>query len=163
LAALSCCGLATDAFLFTGFLPAKQGARRTRLAELGATPATLVLFEAPSRLAATLQDIAEVLGERPAAVARELTKVHEEVRTGEVSELARWAAQSTPRGEMVIVVGAGAAAEPVSDAAIAAHLHALPATMSVRDAAKATAAALHVPKTRVYELALALRKAASAT
>jgi 16S rRNA (cytidine1402-2'-O)-methyltransferase len=160
LAALSACGLATDTFLFAGFLPVKSGARRTRLAELAATPATLVVFEAPSRLAATLADMAAVLGDRPAAVARELTKLHEEVRTGAVAELAEWAAGSAPRGEMVIIVAADAAAAAVSDAAIAAHLEALPATMSVRDAAKATAAALSVPRSRVYELALARRKPA---
>ena len=163
LAALSCCGLATDAFLFAGFLPTKSGARRTRLAELAATPATLVVFEAPSRLAATLDDMAAVWGDRPAAVARELTKLHEEVRTGGVAELARWAAQSAPRGEMVIVVAQqGAAASAVGDAAIEAHLQTLPATLSLRDAVKATAAALGVPKTRVYALALAQRKASQA-
>jgi 16S rRNA (cytidine1402-2'-O)-methyltransferase len=157
-AALTSCGLATDTVLFAGFLPPKQSARRTRLAELAGTPATLVLFEAPSRLAASLADIGQALPERPMAVARELTKLHEEVRTGEAHELAQWASQSAPRGEMVIVVGPPAAAPSVADTAIAAHLRDLLKDMSVRDAAKATAAALNVSKARAYELALALKK-----
>jgi 16S rRNA (cytidine1402-2'-O)-methyltransferase len=156
-AALSACGLATDTVLFAGFLPPKQNARRTRLAELAATPATLVVFEAPSRLAASLADIAEALPERPAAVARELTKRHEEVRTGRPHELAQWAAHVAPRGEMVIVIGPPTAAI-VPDAAIAAHLRSLLERMSVRDAAKATAQALHVSKARAYALALSLKK-----
>jgi len=158
LAALTCSGLATDAFLFVGFLPAKQAARRTRLAELAATPVTLVAFEAPARLAASLADIAAVLADRPVAVARELTKLHEEVRSGGAAELAQWAAQSAPRGEMVILIGPPTAAGAVSDEVIAAHLTGLLASMSVRDAAKATAAALGVSKARAYELALTLRE-----
>jgi 16S rRNA (cytidine1402-2'-O)-methyltransferase len=158
LAALTSCGLATDAFLFIGFLPAKQAARRTRLAELAATPATLVAFEAPARLSASLADIAAVLADRGVAVARELTKLHEEVRSSDAAELAQWATQSAPRGEMVIVIGPPAAAVAVTDAAIAAHLAGLLASMSVRDAAKAAAAALGVSKARAYELALALRE-----
>jgi len=157
-AALSCCGLATDTILFAGFLPPKESARRTRLAELAAYPATLVVFEAPSRLAACLGDIAAAMPERPAAVARELTKLHEEVRTGLASDLAEWAAQSPPRGEMVIVVGPPPAAPAVADTAIAAHLESLLPRMSVRDAAKATAEALQVSKARAYALALTLRK-----
>jgi 16S rRNA (cytidine1402-2'-O)-methyltransferase len=156
-AALSSCGLATDTVLFAGFLPPKQNARRARLAELAATPATLVLFEAPSRLAASLADIAEAVPERRAAVARELTKLHEEVRTGLAHELAQWAVQAAPRGEMVIVIGPPAA-PTVPDATIAAHLRSLLERMSVRDAAKATAEALHVSKARAYELALTLKK-----
>jgi 16S rRNA (cytidine1402-2'-O)-methyltransferase len=157
-AALTCCGLATDTVLFAGFLPPKQSARRTRLAELAGTPATLVLFEAPSRLAASLADIGQALPQRPMAVARELTKLHEEVRTGDAHELAQWASQSAPRGEMVIVVGPPATAPSVADTAIAAHLRDLLKDMSVRDAAKATAEALNVSKARAYELALALKK-----
>jgi 16S rRNA (cytidine1402-2'-O)-methyltransferase len=157
LAALTCCGLATDAFLFIGFLPAKQAARRTRLAELAATPATLIAFEAPVRLPASLADIAAVLPDRPVAVARELTKLHEEVRSGAAAELAQWAAQSAPRGEMVILIGPPAATDAVTDEAITAHLTGLLASMSVRDAAKAAAVALGVSKARAYELALALR------
>ena len=97
LAALAAAGLATDAFLFAGFLPPKQKARRTRLAELKSVPATLVFFEAPSRLAESLADIAAVLGDREAAVARELTKLHEEVRRGIPAELAQWADSGAQR------------------------------------------------------------------
>ena len=157
LAALTSCGLATDTFLFIGFLPVKPAARRTRLAELARTPATLIAFEAPARLAASLSDLAAVLPDRPVAVARELTKLHEEVRSGAAAELAQWAAQSAPRGEMVIVIAPPAAADAVTDAAITEHLTGLLANMSVRDAAKAAAATLGVSKARAYELALSLR------
>jgi len=157
LAALTSCGLATDTFLFVGFLPVKAAARRTRLAELARTPATLIAFEAPGRLAASLGDLAAVLPDRTVAVARELTKLHEEVRSGVAAELAQWAAQSAPRGEMVIVIAPPVAADAVTDAAITEHLTGLLASMSVRDAAKAAAAALGVSKARAYELALSLR------
>jgi 16S rRNA (cytidine1402-2'-O)-methyltransferase len=157
LAALTSCGLATDTFLFVGFLPVKAAARRTRLAELARTPATLIAFEAPGRLAASLSDLAAVLPDRTVAVARELTKLHEEVRSGVAAELAQWAAQSAPRGEMVIVIAPPVAADAVTDAAITEHLTGLLASMSVRDAAKAAAAALGVSKARAYELALSLR------
>src|SRR5499427_2963268 len=89
LAALSVAGLPTDRFFFEGFLPAKEAARRTRIAELARIPATLVLFETGPRLAAALADLAAGLGEREAAICRELTKMHEEVRRGSLSELAR--------------------------------------------------------------------------
>ena len=119
LAALATAGLATDAFLFAGFLPPRQKARQDRLAELKAVPATLVFFEAPSRLAETLADIGAVLGNRAAAVARELTKLYEEVRRGSPDELARWAAEAEPRGEMVVLVGPPTA-EAVTDETIVA-------------------------------------------
>src|SRR5262249_7521314 len=156
LAALTVSGLATDTVLFAGFLPAKAAARRSRLAELKPVPATLVLFEAPSRLAEALADVALVLGDRPAAVARELTKLNEEVRSGRLAALATWARAAAPRGEMAIVVGRAADAE-VGDAAITAYLCTLPTELSVRDAAKATAEALAVPKARAYALALAVK------
>ena len=105
LAALVSAGLATDAFLFAGFLPPRRSARKTRLEELKAVPATLVFFEAPSRLADSLGDIADVLGDREAAVARELTKLHEEMRRGTPAELSQWAGDAAPKGEMVILVG----------------------------------------------------------
>src|SRR5215467_7638422 len=89
LAALSVAGLPTDRFFFEGFLPAKEAARRTRIAALARIPATLVLFETGPRLAAGLADLAEGLGDREATICRELTKLHEEVRRGSLSELAR--------------------------------------------------------------------------
>ncbi|HJU31843.1 MAG TPA: 16S rRNA (cytidine(1402)-2'-O)-methyltransferase [Hyphomicrobiaceae bacterium] len=156
LAALTAAGLPTDTFLFGGFLPPRRKARQSRLAELKDVPATLVLFEAPSRLAECLHDIADVLGDRPAAVVRELTKLHEEVRRGRPSELALWAHEAAPKGEIVVVVGP-AAAEPVADAAIAERLAPLLARMSLSDAARAVAQDLGVARGRVYDLALALR------
>jgi 16S rRNA (cytidine1402-2'-O)-methyltransferase len=124
---------------------------------LKAVPATLVFFEAPSRLADSLADIAAVLGGREAAVARELTKLHEEVRHGTPAELAQWAADAPPKGEMVILVGPPVA-EEVTDEAIIARLEALLAEMSVRDAAKTVAEELGVPKSRAYDLGLALKR-----
>lgn len=105
LTALAVAGLPTDRFAFEGFLPRKQGERGRALAGLAAERRTLVFFEAPTRLAATLGDLAEHFGrDRPAAVCRELTKLHEEVRRGPLAELADWAADGV-RGEIVIVVG----------------------------------------------------------
>jgi 16S rRNA (cytidine1402-2'-O)-methyltransferase len=104
-AALVASGLPTDEFYFGGFLPPRTAARRARLAALRALPATLVFYEAPHRIAATLMDAREVLGERAAAVARELTKLHEEIARGRLSELAaRFAVEGAARGEMVLVI-----------------------------------------------------------
>lgn len=104
--ALVASGLPTDEFFFGGFLPARSGARRTRLVELRDVPGTLVLYEAPHRLRATLKDAAEVLGGvRQAVVARELTKLHEELRRGTLLELAEHYGKSeNPRGEIVLLV-----------------------------------------------------------
>ena len=157
LAALVSAGLATDAFLFAGFLPPRGGARQARLVELRGVPATLVFFEAPSRLGESLADIAAVLGAREAAVARELTKLHEEVRRGSPAELAQWAADALPKGEMVIVVGPPIAA-PVTDEAITARLEPMLAEMSLSDAARAVAQDLGVPRRRAYDLALASQR-----
>jgi 16S rRNA (cytidine1402-2'-O)-methyltransferase len=158
LAAIASAGLATDTFLFAGFLPARQGPRRERLDELRAVPATLVFFEAPSRLAESLADIATVLGPREAAMARELTKLHEEVRRGTPAELANWAEGNTPKGEMVILVGPPAP-QAVTEEAIAEKLAPLLGEMSLSDAAKAVADALGVAKGRAYDVGLALKKA----
>jgi 16S rRNA (cytidine1402-2'-O)-methyltransferase len=157
LAALATAGLATDTFMFAGFLPPRQKARQDRLAELKAVPATLVFFEAPSRLAGTLADIGAVLGNRAAAVARELTKLYEEVRRGSPDELARWAAEGEPRGEMVVLVGPPTAVA-ATDETIVVRLEALLATMSLRDAARAVAEELNVARSRVYHLGLALKQ-----
>ncbi len=160
LAAIGSAGLATDTFLFAGFLPAKQGARRARLAELQTVPATLVFFEAPSRLAESLADMAAVLGEREAAVARELTKLHEEVRRGTPAALARWAAEAPPKGEMVVLVGPPLV-QAVTDDAIAAKLEPLLDHMSLSEAAKAVAEMLGVAKGRAYDVGLGLKKKAA--
>ena len=105
ISALVASGLPTDEFFFGGFLPARSGARRARLAELRSLPATLIFYEGPHRIAATLKDAQEILGERQAVVARELTKMHEEIARGSLSELAaRFSAPESARGEMVLII-----------------------------------------------------------
>jgi len=104
-AALVSSGMPTDEFFFGGFLPARSGARRTRLSELRSIAATLIFYEAPHRIAATLRDAQEILGERQAVVARELTKMHEEIARGSLSELAaRFSSAESARGEMVVII-----------------------------------------------------------
>ena len=106
LAALVVAGLPTDRFFFEGFLPPKSAARRGRIAELSAIPGTLVFFESPRRVAATLNDLAAVLGPRDAAIARELTKYFETVRRGRLPDLAAIvSAEPPPKGEIVVLVG----------------------------------------------------------
>src|SRR4051812_2129186 len=105
LAALAVAALPTDRFFFEGFLPPKQAARRARLAELARVDATLVLFESGNRVQDTLHDLADLIGGRDAAVCRELTKMHEEVRRGPLSELAQTADALETRGEFVLVIG----------------------------------------------------------
>ncbi len=103
--ALVASGLPTDEFFFGGFLPARSGARRTRLNELRSIPSTLIFYEAPHRLAAALSDAHEILGEREAVVARELTKLHEEISRGRLSELAaRFSSGENARGEIVLII-----------------------------------------------------------
>lgn len=103
--ALVASGMPTDEFFFGGFLPARSGARRARLSELRAMPATLIFYEGPHRIAATLKDAQEILGEREAVVARELTKMHEEIVRGRLSELAaRFSSTENARGEMVLII-----------------------------------------------------------
>jgi 16S rRNA (cytidine1402-2'-O)-methyltransferase len=103
--ALVASGMPTDEFFFGGFLPARSGARRTRLGELRSIPATLIFYEGPHRIAATLKDAQEILGEREAVVARELTKMHEEIVRGRLSELAaRFSSADSARGELVLII-----------------------------------------------------------
>lgn len=158
LAALVAAGLPTDRFLFDGFLPAKDGQRRNRIAELKAIPSTLVLYETGPRLAESLADLAEGLGPRPAAVCRELTKAFEEVRRGDLAALAaHYAAAGAPKGEIVLVVGPPqeAAAEDADvDTALARAL----SDHSLKDAVAAVAGATGRPKREVYARALALTR-----
>jgi 16S rRNA (cytidine1402-2'-O)-methyltransferase len=115
--ALIASGLPTDEFFFGGFLPARSGARRARLAELRSTPATLIFYEGPHRIAATLKDAHEILGEREAVVARELTKLHEEFTRGRLSELAtRFSSAENARGEMVLMIDRTVIADENSEA-----------------------------------------------
>lgn len=104
ISALIAAGLPTDEFFFGGFLPARSNARRTRLNELRSVPGTLIFYEAPHRLAETLRDALETIGEREAVVARELTKLHEEIRRGRLSELAEHYLKKEPRGEIVLLI-----------------------------------------------------------
>ena len=152
---LSVAGLPTDAFFFAGFLPPKSAARRARIAELKAVPATLVFFEAPSRVAETLADLAAVLGDRPAALARELTKLHEEVLRAHACRSSPSSSAQTPsRARPSSSSGRRTRARsPTTD--IVAQLEPALREMSLRDAAKAVADALGVPKSRVYDLGLA--------
>jgi 16S rRNA (cytidine1402-2'-O)-methyltransferase len=161
LAALTLSGLPSDRFLFAGFLPNRSAARRRDLAELAAVPATLILFESARRLGEALADMASVLGDRPAAVAREMTKRFEEVRRGSLAALAaHYAAAGPPKGEIVIVIGppAPAAAEDAAQAALTLDdmLRDALAGASLRDAAAAVAIASGLPRRAVYARALAL-------
>ena len=155
LAALVVSGLPSDSVHFAGFLPAKAGARRSRIADLAAIPATLVLYEAPQRLAATLGDLAEELGDRPATIARELTKRFEEARRGSLPDLADWAAATPVKGEIVIVIGPPRKAPTSADDIDRALADAL-AGMTVKDAASHVATAFGAPRREVYQRALAL-------
>jgi len=157
LAALCVAGLPTDRFYFEGFLPPRQAARRERLNALAAVPGALIFYEAPGRLAETLADLALELGDRPAAVARELTKLHEEVRRGSLEALAaEYSAGEPPRGEIVIVVGPAEARPAVSEAALDREIAEQLMKLSVRDAAAAVAAKHGLPRRQVYARALAL-------
>ena len=157
LAALCVAGLPTDRFFFEGFLPPRSAARRERINALAAIPATLVFYEAPSRLAETLADLALELGSRPAAIARELTKLHEEVRRGPLDALAaHYAAAGEPRGEIVIVVGPAEPRQCVSEDVLTEDLVEALRTLSVKDAAAAVAARHGLPRRQVYSRALAL-------
>jgi 16S rRNA (cytidine1402-2'-O)-methyltransferase len=154
IAALTLAGLPTDRFLFLGFLPAKAKARRDAIAEVADVRATLVLYESGPRLGDTLATLAEVVGERDAAVARELTKVHEECVTGTLAELAARYRDQPPKGEIVIVVGPPPEAEEASDDALDRALdHALERLSPSRAAAE-VAAQLNVPRKRAYARAL---------
>ncbi len=105
-AALAASGLSSEEFLFAGFLPSRSADRRRTLERLGREDRTLVLYEAPHRLAESLRDAAEILGDRPACIAREVSKLHEEFRRGKLSELAASAARAIPRGEITLLIGA---------------------------------------------------------
>jgi len=158
LAALTVAGLPTDQFFFAGFLPPKQAARRARIAELARIPATLVLFETGPRIAATLADLAAEFGNREAAVCRELTKIHEEIRRGELATLAQSYAGSEVRGEIVLVIAPPIApARPSADDMDTLLRQAL-ARVSLKDAVGEVAVATGVPRRELYQRALVLAK-----
>ena len=159
IAALTLAGLPTDRFLFAGFLPAKAKARADAIAELGAIRATLIFYESGLRLAATLAALAESLGPRDAAVAREISKAFEETVMGTLPELsARYAGAAAPKGEIVIVVGPPDEAAPPAavdvDALLADALARLPAAKAAGEVAKATG----LPKRDLYARALVMKE-----
>lgn len=157
LVGLQLSGLPADRFLFAGFLPNKSVARRAALMELRAVPASLIFFESPHRVAETLADMNVVLGDRQAAVARELTKLHEEVARGALAELAARYAQAPPRGEVVLVVAPPQAAQPgTADDLETAIRAAMGRGLSIKDAAALVAAETGHPRRDVYALALRL-------
>jgi 16S rRNA (cytidine1402-2'-O)-methyltransferase len=158
LAALTIAGLPTDQFLFAGFLPPKEAARRARVAELARIPATLVLFEAGPRLAATLAYLAAGLGNREAVLCRELTKLHEEIRRGDLATLARIYADNPPRGEIVVVIAPPQAAARVSAAEADAMLRQALSRVSLKDAVGEVADATGLPRREVYRHALEIAK-----
>jgi 16S rRNA (cytidine1402-2'-O)-methyltransferase len=163
LAALSVAALPTDRFFFEGFLPAKQQARRNRLTELARIDATLVLFDAGSRVQDTLADLAGIMGSRQAAICRELTKLHEEVSRATLSELAAGADTLETRGEFVLVIGPPPRGADVMtaddlDNLLKEQLQ----TESVKDAVAYAVELSGRPRREVYARALALAKAAEA-
>jgi 16S rRNA (cytidine1402-2'-O)-methyltransferase len=156
ISALVASGLPTDEFFFGGFLPARSGARRARLSELSSLPATLIFYEGPHRIAATLKDAREILGERQAVVARELTKMHEEIARGRLSELAtRFSSAENARGEMVLIIDrtviqSETAVEEAS-ASVAALVTELEAKgLDHRAALKKAARELGIPRDEAY-------------
>ncbi|HEV2000482.1 MAG TPA: 16S rRNA (cytidine(1402)-2'-O)-methyltransferase [Xanthobacteraceae bacterium] len=156
LAALVAAGLPTDRFFFEGFLPAKGGQRRTRIAEIATIPATLVLYESGPRLAASLADLSQGLGVRHASVCRELTKTFEEVRRGTLADLAEhYQAAGAPKGEIVVVI-APPAVVVTSAHELDAKLHDALARGSVKDAVTEVAGETGLARREVYARALAL-------
>ena len=162
LAALTISGLPTDRFFFEGFLPPKTAARKKRLTELKGIPATLIFYEAPSRVPAMLDDLASVLGARQGVVAKELTKLHEGTVCGTLAELAESAAgELGEKGEFVVMAGPPVEVEVDDDAIVSALETALQEEASFRDAVQEVTQAFGLPRNRVYKLALALRDGAS--
>ena len=156
LAALCIAGQPSDRFLFAGFLPPKSAARKTMLNEVKAARQTLVFFESGPRLAASLADMAEVLGPRPAAVTRELTKLYEEAIRGALPDLAVDPRCDAPKGEIVIVIGPGEA-EVASSEDVDAALNEALARLPTGEAASEVAKALDLPRKPLYRRALELQ------
>lgn len=156
-AALTLAGLPTDRFLFLGFLPAKAGAKAAAIAEVAAIRATLVLYESGPRLAATLEALHRGLGDREAAVAREISKRFEETVTGTLGELAARYADAAPKGEIVVVVAPPGEAEAAGEAEIDGALEEAMTRLSPSRAAAEVAERLGVPKRQAYERALKLK------
>lgn len=159
MAALTLSGLPTDRFLFAGFLPPKQAARRTSLEELQGLTASLVFLESPRRLAAMLADAATILGTRQVSVARELTKKFEEVRRGEAAELAAHYEQAgAPKGEVVVIVGPPEGEAVIDEASVDDMLRKALTQHSLKDAVAAVTGATGLKRRQVYARALDLSR-----
>lgn len=163
LTALTVAGLPTDRFFFGGFLPPKQAARRARIDELARVPATIVLYETGPRIAAALADLAAGLGIREAALCRELTKLHEEVRRGDLAKLAQVYAAGEVRGEIVLVIGPPPKAEAPSAEDVEMLLREALSRASLKDAVGEVADATGLPRRELYQRALSMSKGARHT
>jgi len=151
--ALTSSGLPTDNFQFLGFLPNKSGARRARIESIREAEIASIFFESPGRLSAALGDMHDILGDRKAVVARELTKMHEELKRGSLAELKHWADEGPVKGEIVILVAPGEAPE-ITDEEILIKLNHAMEPQRLKDASREIADELGVAKKRVYELGL---------
>jgi 16S rRNA (cytidine1402-2'-O)-methyltransferase len=156
-AALTLAGLPTDRFLFLGFLPSKAGARAASIAEVAGVRATLILYESGPRLAASLAALQQGLGDRDAAVVREISKKFEETVTGPLSQLSARYSEAPPKGEIVIVIGPPGDAAPADEADVEAALSEAMSRLSASRAAAEVAERLGLPRRQVYEQALKLR------
>ena len=159
LTALQLSALPSDRFLFAGFLPNKGHGRRQIIRELAAVPASLIFYESPNRLADSLADMAAVLGNRPAAICRELTKLHEEVVRGHLLDLNNHYATHTPKGEVVVVVGPPLEEGQMGEEEMRLRLlDAMRGGTSVKDAAALVAAETGLPRRDLYAMALKLTR-----
>ncbi|WP_061961948.1 16S rRNA (cytidine(1402)-2'-O)-methyltransferase [Demequina flava] len=158
LTALALSGLPTDRFCFEGFLPRKEGEKASALAALTAEPRTMVFFEAPHRLAATLTAMAQAWGgNRAAAVSRELTKTYEQTKRGGLADLAQWATDESPRGEIVITVAGRPAEAPTLETLVAEVLSRVESGERAKDAVADLATTSGVPRRELYSAVLAAR------
>jgi 16S rRNA (cytidine1402-2'-O)-methyltransferase len=159
--ALSASGLASDRFSFEGFLPSKQGARKQTLEKLANETRTMIFYESPRRLHSTLEDMQSIFGaDRPACLARELTKLHETIMTKPLAELQAWVASDSnqQRGECVVLVEGNRQQQDASEAEVERVLSLLLTDLPVKRAAAITASLLSVSKNKAYEQALKLRQ-----
>lgn len=157
LAALTASGLETNSFLFAGFLPSKTMARQAKIQSLAAVDATLIFYEAPQRVGGLLSDLIEKLGDRPASVARELTKLHEEVRRGTLTQLQGGLTERPIKGECVVLVGPPNA-QDLNDDDLRGLLQERLKTESLKDAARMIAEEFGVSKSHVYDLGVQIKR-----
>lgn len=155
IAALTLSGLPTDSFFFAGFLPPKQTAKKNRIYQLANVPSTLIFYESPRRLSQTLKEMANIYGNRPAALVREISKKFEEVRRGTIRELSNELnALGQPRGEIVLLIGPPTPEKIINNSEIDAELIKALAEMSLRDAVEKISLSFGMPKRQIYRRAL---------